>query len=155
MATTGTSAAPSSAAGRTACPCGAAGLRARILGAVAAGSVLACGPAFGQSDSWTGADKRAHLALSAPFGALGAWLAGSAASPAERVLYGTMIGALPGLAKELVDLRTRGAVASYKDMAFNVAGAALGALLSDCCLVRPYTRGDRIDGVGIEYRIEF
>ena len=40
-------------------------------------------------------------------------------------------------------------------MVFNVAGAALGALVADCCLIRPIARGDRIDGVGVEYRIEF
>jgi hypothetical protein len=36
-----------------------------------------------------------------------------------------------------------------------VLGAALGALVADCCLIRPLTRGDRIDGIGVEYRIDF
>ncbi len=33
-----------------------------------------------------------------------------------------------------------GATASMKDMAFNVLGAALGAMVADCCLIRPLAR---------------
>jgi VanZ family protein len=108
-----------------------------------------------QSDGWTGTDKALHLGLSAPFGAFGATLAPKDAGTGQRLLYGTVLGALPGLAKELSDRARPGATASAKDMAFNVLGAALGAAVADCCLIRPLARGDRIDGVGVEYRIEF
>lgn len=155
MGPTGTIAAPSSAPRRTDERRRRAGRPVQCLRGAACAAVLACGPAFAQPDAWTGPDKRLHMALSAPFGAAGASLAGANAGLLERVFHGAAIGALPGLAKELTDLRTSGSVASFKDMAFNVAGAALGALLADCCLVRAYTRGDRIDGVGIAYRIEF
>ena len=56
------------------------------------------------SDSWTGGDKLTHFAVSAPFGALGAYLARDTQHP---VVYGTLIGTvvlvgaltfLPGLA---------------------------------------------------------
>ena len=74
---------------------------------------------------------------------------------AEDVLYGTLLGSLPGLAKELADARSPRGDASARDMAVNVVGAAIGAMLADCCLIRPIARNDRLDGVGVEYRIEF
>jgi putative lipoprotein len=130
--------------------------RAIMRGAVAAALVgMLAVPALAQSDAWTSPDKALHAGFSASFGMIGASLAGGAGSAGERVLYGTMLGSLPGLAKELADAQRPGGDASYRDMVFNVVGAALGALLADCCLIRPYLRGDRIDGIGIEYRIEF
>jgi uncharacterized protein YfiM (DUF2279 family) len=119
---------------------------AAMLGASAAGAQ--------STDSWVGTDKAMHLGLSAPFGMFGATFAGAEASTATRLAYGTLIGSLPGLAKELSDMRGRGDP-SARDMAFNVLGAALGALVADCCLIRPLARGDRIDGIGVEYRIDF
>ena len=44
----------------------------------------------------------------------------------EKVAYGTLLGSTPGLIKELTDDEF-----SNEDMAFNVAGALTGALLSD------------------------
>ena len=44
----------------------------------------------------------------------------------EKVGYSTIIGSLPGLAKELTDTKYDG-----EDMAFNVAGAFAGSLLSN------------------------
>jgi VanZ family protein len=126
---------------------------AALLLAVAA--MLGPSAAGAQStDAAFGTDKALHFGLSAPFGMLGASFAGADASTATRLAYGTLIGSLPGLAKELYDMQGRGDP-SARDMAFNVLGAALGALVADCCLIRPLTRGDRIDGIGVEYRIDF
>ena len=44
----------------------------------------------------------------------------------ERVSYATILGSTPGLIKELTDDKF-----SNEDMAFNIAGALTGALLSN------------------------
>jgi uncharacterized protein YfiM (DUF2279 family) len=118
---------------------------------------LASAPAFAQSDSWTGQDKVKHFGVSAPMGLLGAKFAGPTASTSERVMYGALIGSLPGVFKELTDLRTPGSSASMRDMSFNIAGAAIGALMGDtCCMIRPYmTRADKVDGIAIDFKINF
>jgi VanZ family protein len=123
--------------------------------AAAIAAAFAAPDARAQTDGWTSPDKALHFGLSAPFGAFAATLAPKDAGTGQRMLYGAALGALPGLAKELSDARRSGADASARDMAFNVLGAAVGALLADCCLIRPIARGDRIDGVGVEYRVEF
>ncbi|MFO0462390.1 MAG: hypothetical protein ACK50I_24835 [Burkholderiales bacterium] len=131
-------------------------LRALAVATAIAGAAAAHGArAQAKPDSWTGSDKALHAGVSAPLGAMGAALAPPGAGTAQRLLYGTALGALPGLAKELADLNRPGATPSMKDMAFNVLGAALGAAVADCCLIRPLASGDRIDGIGIEYRIGF
>jgi putative lipoprotein len=132
----------------------AAVLRRAAATVVAAGALLAAPAAHAQVDSWTGQDKLKHFGVSAQLGALGMSMIPARASTTERILYGTLIGSLPGLAKELADFGGRG-TPSMRDMAFNLLGAAVGAAFADCCMVRPIARGDRIDGVGIEYRIQF
>lgn len=133
-----------------------AALRAAAAATLAAGALLAPAAASAQSaDPWFGQDKVKHFGMSAPLGMMGSAMIPQRASATERILYGTLLGSLPGLAKELSDLGRPGSTASMKDMAFNVLGAALGASLGDCCLIRPFASGDRIDGVGIQYRISF
>lgn len=130
--------------------------RAAARAVIAAGLALGAASAIAQSDdSWTGPDKMLHVGVSAPFGALGASFAPAHAGTGTRLLWGTAIGALPGLAKEVVDLQRPGATASLRDVAANLVGAALGALVADCCLIRPLGRGDRVDGVGVEMRVPF
>ena len=132
----------------TACGIALAG----AMSAGASGEARAQGP-----DSWTSPDKAAHFVASAPLGAVGASFAGPSASLGTRLLYGTLIGSLPGLAKELADGRNAKGDASVRDMVFNIAGAALGALWADRVLIRPIgpAGADRIDGVTIEYKIPF
>src|SRR5689334_292113 len=72
------------------------------------------------SDSWTGSDKLEHIAVSAPFGALGAYLTRDTAHP---VVYGTLIGTTPGLAKEIFDGTCPSSGFSYKDLTADVLGA--------------------------------
>jgi putative lipoprotein len=128
-----------------------------VVGAAALAGTLSGPAAFAQSqpDSWTGSDKALHLGLSAPFGMIGASVASREAGTVERVAVGTLIGSLPGLAKELADTQRPGATPSMKDMTYNLLGAALGAAVGDCCLLRPVVRGDRVDGVGVEIRVDF
>lgn len=47
-------------------------------------------------------------------------------SQTEKVIYGTAIGSIPGLTKELTDKKF-----DNEDMAFNIAGALAGSLLSN------------------------
>ena len=128
-----------------------AALAGMVLTVFASPQALAQVPA----DRWGGPDKALHFGVSAPLGAIGAGFAPKDAGTGQRLLYGAAIGALPGLAKELADARRPGGDPSARDMAFNVLGAAVGALFADCCLLRPISRGDRIDGIGVEYRIDF
>jgi putative lipoprotein len=139
-------------AARRAAPLGGPG-RVALVAALAAAS--AASDAQAQQDRWSSPDKALHFGVSAPFGALGAAFAPKDAGTAQRLFYGAVLGSLPGLAKEVSDFRRPDADASTKDMALNVLGAAFGALVADCCLIRPIARGDRVDGVGIEYRVDF
>ena len=111
----------------------------------------------GSQDSWTGPDKALHFGLSAPMGLLGVSFAARLGftDATEKKVVGALIGSMPGLVKELSDISNPRGSASLKDMAFNLLGAALGASLSDCCTVSPISRRDRLDGVTLEYRIDF
>lgn len=80
------------------------------------------------ADAWTGHDKVQHFAVSAPFGALGAYIARDSEHP---VVYGALLGSIPGLAKELYDGSCRSGGFSYKDLAADVAGALTGAALGN------------------------
>jgi len=108
-----------------------------------------------RSDSWIGQDKALHFMVSMPFGMMGARLFSDAQSPAEQFFYGALLGSLPGLMKEARDIHHRGSTASYKDMTYNILGASLGALGSDCCTIRPIGTKDRLDGIVFEYKVNF
>jgi len=69
-----------------------------------------------------------HLGLSSLFGAAGETFLHYRTDfeAPGRILCGTLIGSLPGLGKELADRRFSGT-----DMAANVAGALLGAVVAN------------------------
>lgn len=102
------------------------------------------------SDSWFGADKLEHFAVSAPFGALGAYLARDSEHP---VVYGTLIGTVPGFLKEILDGTCRSSGFSYKDLTSDVAGALTGALLGNWAI--SYSRDARGQTIGIAYHTRF
>jgi uncharacterized protein YfiM (DUF2279 family) len=114
-------------------------------------------PAMAQirQDSWVGMDKANHFGVSAQLGMFGAAMAGKSADTADQILYGTLIGALPGLAKELYDIGRPGSTASVKDMAWNLLGAAAGSMSSRWFSVAPMTYRDRVDGFRVQIRIDF
>jgi hypothetical protein len=89
--------------------------------------------------------------VSALLGMMGSAMIPERASSTERIVYDPLLGSLPGLAKELSDIGRLGSTPSMTGMAFNLLGASFG----DCGLIRPFASGDRIDGVGIRYRIAF
>ncbi|MGC2061966.1 MAG: hypothetical protein WA610_03245 [Thermodesulfovibrionales bacterium] len=73
-------------------------------------------------------DAALHAGLSSLFGAAGEtyFHYHTDLEAPGRVLFGTLVGSLPGLAKELTDSRFSGS-----DMAADVAGALLGALVAN------------------------
>lgn len=93
-------------------------------------SSFACGDfRNAKNDSWGGNDKAKHFAVSVPFGALGSYLARDTSHP---VLYGTLIGSVPGLIKELSDgCKSNGSGFSTRDMTYNILGSLLGASLGN------------------------
>lgn len=73
-------------------------------------------------------DKAKHFGFSALFGYGAETLIHDTATftDTEKVLYGTALGSVPGLVKELSDDEF-----DNKDMAYNVAGAFAGSLFSN------------------------
>ena len=108
-----------------------------------------------RQDGWVGMDKANHFGVSAQLGMFGASMAGKSADTADQILYGTLIGALPGLAKELYDIGRPGSTASIKDMAWNLLGAAAGSMSSKWFSVAPITYRDRVDGFRVQIRFDF
>jgi uncharacterized protein YfiM (DUF2279 family) len=108
-----------------------------------------------RQDSWVGMDKANHFGVSAQLGMFGAAIAGKSADTADQILYGTLIGALPGLAKELYDIGRPGSTPSIKDMAWNLLGAAAGSMSSRWFAVAPITYRDRVDGFRVQIRVDF
>lgn len=102
------------------------------------------------SDSWTGSDKLAHMAVSAPLGALGGYLARDTDLP---IVYGTLIGTAPGLAKEIIDGTCRCDGFSYKDLAADALGAFVGASLTHWAVM--YQRDAHSMTVGLRYSSRF
>lgn len=92
------------------------------LAALAALIGLAGGVTEARAESWTGPDKRLHLAagalVAAPVSMLtDSWGAGAAA------------GCAVGVAKEISDMRSPGHTPSYRDAVVTCVGAAVGAQL--------------------------
>lgn len=108
-----------------------------------------------RQDSWVGMDKANHFGVSAPLGMFGASMAGKSADSADQMLYGTLIGALPGLAKEIYDMGRPGSTASAQDIAWNFLGAAVGSMSSRWFSVMPMSYRDRVDGFRVQIRFEF
>lgn len=78
-------------------------------------------------------DKTAHFGLSALFGAGAETYLHyrSEFEDVEKVALGTLLGSVPGLAKEIIDSQEDGNEFSGRDLAADVAGAFSGALLSN------------------------
>jgi uncharacterized protein YfiM (DUF2279 family) len=74
-----------------------------------------------------------HFGLSVIFGAAGESFMHykTQSETAERIVYGTLLGNLPGLAKELIDSSQDDNHFSGSDMAANVAGALVGSVIAN------------------------
>jgi putative lipoprotein len=103
------------------------------------------------SDAWFGADKAEHFGVSLPFGSIGAYLARDSEHP---VIYGTLIGSVPGLIKEGIDGTCRSDGFSYKDLTADVVGAFMGAVLAGWAIT--YERNNAHSRtIGIAYTTRF
>lgn len=81
-------------------------------------------------DPWLGPDKALHFAFSAGIAAIG--YGGTALFTEERgvrIAVGAGLALTAGIGKELLDLAVFGR-ASWKDLAWDVAGTAVGVVLS-------------------------
>jgi hypothetical protein len=73
-------------------------------------------------------DKQKHLLASIPFGIAGEVIVHPLEiSGAEKVFYGTLIGLVPGLVKELYDKDNSGIFDKY-DLAYDTLGSFSGAI---------------------------
>ncbi|QBQ97649.1 hypothetical protein [Paraburkholderia pallida] len=128
------------------------GLSAAVLlvASAAAHADLQCSGTRGgfrfESDSWTGTDKLEHFAVSAPFGAFGGWLTRDTDHP---VVYGTLIGTMPGLALQVLDGTCPTGGFSYKDLFADTLGALTGAWLAHWALI--YSREPHSRTIGLQY----
>jgi len=88
---------------------------------------------FACANSFAVDDKTAHFGLSALFGAGAETVLHyrTEAEPVERVALATLLGSMPGLAKEIIDSQQDGNEFSGRDLAADVAGAFSGAFLSN------------------------
>jgi uncharacterized protein YfiM (DUF2279 family) len=89
--------------------------------------------AFPCANSFAFDDKTAHFGISALFGAGAETVLHYRTDfeDVERVALGTLLGSVPGLAKEIIDSQEDGNKFSGGDMAADVAGAFSGAFLSN------------------------
>ena len=89
--------------------------------------------AFACADSLAVDDKTAHFGLSALFGAGAETVLHYRTDfePVKRVALGTLLGSMPGLAKEIIDSQQDGNEFSGRDLTADVAGAFCGAFLSN------------------------
>lgn len=81
-----------------------------------AGGAQACGA---HHDDWTGSDKAAHFGVSLALGV-------GASRLSDDTLTAVGLALVPGLAKELYDSQQDCNRFSWKDMAWNAAGAYIG-----------------------------
>jgi len=83
--------------------------------------------------SFAGDNPALHAGISLIFGAAGESVLhyNTGLGAGERILYGTLLGSLPGLAKELADSGDDDNGFSGTDMAANVAGAFAGSVIAN------------------------
>lgn len=93
-------------------------------------------------DTWTSADKGKHLVVS---GAIGA----AATVATDSKAWGTGLCVAVGAAKELADSRSTAHTASWKDLAADAIGCAIGAQIGGLYITP--TR----DGARVAWSIKF
>ena len=84
-------------------------------------------------NAYAGDDKLLHFGVSSLFGAASeSYLHYKTDLNApQRILWGTTLGTIPGLVKELIDSTKKGNHFSGGDLAADIAGAFVGALIGN------------------------
>ena len=90
---------------------------------------MAAATAQADPDPWFGSDKAVHFAVSGVL-AIGAYHAAMTFSDSAkaRIAYGASVALIAGVGKELWDASGNGN-ASFKDLAWDVLGAAVGVAI--------------------------
>ncbi|MGK3115144.1 YfiM family lipoprotein [Candidatus Pantoea formicae] len=101
-------------------------MRALILCIV----LLCSGCAHVAQDNWTGKDKAEHFFSSAVLAAAGSEISQHQhQSRGQNLRFGFLFSLSFGVGKELYDSRSSGSGWSWKDLSYDVAGAATGVAL--------------------------
>lgn len=99
-------------------------------------------------------DKVNHFGVSFGLGLIGNQILPDTISPFERVVYGTIIGTMPGLLKEILDKNNfdRNGF-SGRDLFMDVLGSMAGSLVGE--KIRIYVRTEPVHQVFIAYSSKF
>lgn len=90
-------------------------------------SLILCGCSHTANDAWSGQDKAQHFIASAMLAAAGNEYAQHQNLSRDRsAAYGLLFSVSIGAGKELWDSRPAGSGWSWKDMTWDIAGAAVG-----------------------------
>lgn len=93
-------------------------------------SMSLCGCSHMANDAWTGQDKAQHFIASAMLSAAGnAYAQDQGLSHDRSAAYGLLFSVSLGAGKELWDSRPSGSGWSWKDFAWDIAGATTGYAL--------------------------
>jgi VanZ family protein len=104
-----------------------------------------------------GTDKFLHFGVSVILGGISESYLHyrTESSDTEKIFYGTLIGVLPGFAKEVIDDGKSDNSFSGEDMVANAAGALVGSVvayfINDRIMVKADNKGERT-GVSLSYR---
>ena len=84
-------------------------------------------------NAFAGDDRLKHFGISSLFGAASESILHykTNLNTSERIILGTTLGSLPGLAKEIIDSTKAGNQFSGSDLTVDIAGALLGAVIAN------------------------
>jgi putative lipoprotein len=102
------------------------------------------------SGNWFDTGGLESFGLSVPLGAAGTWFMRDTDHP---VVYGTLIGSVPGFAKQVFDGTCRSDAFKYKEVVASAIGALTGAWLTHWAI--DYSRDRRGTTVGLDYTKPF
>ena len=104
----------------------------KLIAACALFAAASAASAASAADQWSGSDKPKHIAASAISAVIVESLFAETLSPAQR--FG--LAMVPGIAKEIFDMRRGGSGFSGKDLAADALGVGLGMALHGL-VIRP------------------
>ena len=104
--------------------------------------------------SWLEKDDINHLSISFGLGLMSNQILPDSMSPFERIAYGAIIGTIPGLLKEILDINHLNKPGfSRRDLLMDVLGSVAGSFVGE--KVRIYVKTDPVNQVFIAYSSKF